>query len=208
MGVRITVTSQPGIRPSSSNALLKRLGPAGTRDDAARQLYAATAEGVRRRLMAWSKGRLGSQEIKELADTAYAKLWVWVSDGNDPSAVANVEYFLVATAQRLWLDVQRKYKRWQPVEIGSLAETLADISIDPELTIIQRERYERRAAALRQAISVLEPKQPRPVLILRLHLDGWSNARISQELGLKPESVRTSLSRTRAALVRLMTSVP
>jgi RNA polymerase sigma-70 factor (ECF subfamily) len=107
----------------------------------------------------------------------------------DPRGSAKLSTWVLTIATRRCIDVLRRPRRLEPLD-----EELAAVSPGPEESAEQRQLYRAVVAAMAE----LSPEQ-RAVLVLRAYHD-FEHDQIARALEIEPGTVRSRLSRARAAL--------
>lgn len=136
------------------------------------------------RLKRYLKRHVGSEDAEDVAQEAFARLYVRNADAHSPSG------FLYQTARNLVKDGRRRARRVQAVLVESAPmETIADPRPSPEEEADWRQR-------LAQASALFDRMSPkcRQVFLLRV-MEGCSYADIARRLGMTPIAVEKQLLR-------------
>jgi RNA polymerase sigma factor (sigma-70 family) len=146
--------------------------------------FARFFEIERPRLKRYLKRQIGSQEAEDVAQEAFARVYLNKAETRSPSGL------LYQTARNLVKDGRRRARRVQAVLVESAPmEMIADPRPSPEEEADWRQR-------LAQASVLFDRMTPkcRQVFLLRV-MDGCSYAEIARRLGLTPVAVEKQLLR-------------
>jgi RNA polymerase sigma factor (sigma-70 family) len=136
------------------------------------------------RLKRYLKRHVGSEDAEDVAQEAFARLYVHDADTRSPSG------FLYQTARNLVIDGKRRARRVQAVLVGSAPmEMIADPYPSPEEETDTRQRLA-QASVLFEKMSA----KCRRVFLLRV-IEGCSYAEIAQRLDMSSIAVEKQLLR-------------
>lgn len=120
---------------------------------------------------------------EDLAQEAYVR----TKRAADNGTIEHIEAFLQTTARNLALDFLRHRRRRERIEVtaasGNFIENVAVNAPSAEDMLIEQRRIE----LFEEAIASL-PERARQIMILN-YLEGWSQPRIAEHLGVSPRTV-------------------
>jgi RNA polymerase sigma factor (sigma-70 family) len=136
------------------------------------------------RLKRYLKRHIGSEDAEDVAQEAFARLFVHKADTRSPSGL------LYQTARNLVKDGKRRARRVQAVLVESAPmEMIADPHPSPE----EETDFRQRLAQASVLFDRMSPKC-RQVFLLRV-MEGCSYAEIARQLGMTPIAVEKQLLR-------------
>ena len=143
-------------------------------------------------------GKMPAAAVEDLAQETFLRVFRALGRF-DPSGPARLSTWILSIATRLSLDAARRGPpAAEPIEAH--VDTLVTPP-DAEETLERR----RLGEALRDAAAVLSPEQRATVLLSYAH--GLDQAEIASALGVPLGTVKSRLSRARAAMVRALSEV-
>jgi len=158
---------------------------------------------MQRRSLLWSVMRIvrDPQIAEDLAQETYLR----ARRAADNGTIEHIEAFLHQTARNLALDYLRRRNTRAAVEAEGVDEAVVD-TVPAEVPSIEHALIERqRFGRFREALAGL-PERAQTVLVLS-RLEGWSNIRIAEYLGISERTVfndlKLAIGHCRDALMRL-----
>ncbi|MDE6859538.1 MAG: sigma-70 family RNA polymerase sigma factor [Duncaniella sp.] len=150
-------------------------------------ILASTFISIRQRLHAMAAGIVGNDdEADDVLHDAFCRLWTRHPDVTDEVAAMKLSYTAVKNSA---IDSFRRSQAHPHVQIDTSTTDMvdeADEKTDGEATY---------SAVLRLSERVLNPRQ---LSVFRLHdIEGLTFGEVAEELGMSPEYVRVTLSRSR-----------
>lgn len=143
-------------------------------------------------------GRMPAAAVEDLAQETFLRVFRALGRF-DPAGPARLSTWILTIATRLSLDAARKRPpATEPIDAH--LDTLA-AAPDAEQTLERR----RLGEALREAAAALSPEQRAAFLLSYAH--GLDQAEIASALGVPVGTVKSRLSRARAAMVRALSEV-
>ena len=152
-------------------------------------------EGEVRRWFKHYTSALPADEIDDLIQEAYARLW---SEDCDFTRIRNARAFLYSVVRNAAQDQIRRARVVQFEYIGELDVLVLDEAPGPERCLSARQEYER----LLEALAKLTPRR-RAVYQLR-KFEGLSQKEIGRRLGIEEKTVENLLGRAQAQVVAVM----
>lgn len=119
---------------------------------------------------------------EDLAQEAYVR----AKKAADSGTIEHIEAFLQTTARNLALDFLRHRRRRERIEVTASVNLIENVAVNvPSVEDMLIEQ--RRIQLFDEAIASL-PERARQIMILN-YLEGWSQPRIAEHLGVSPRTV-------------------
>ncbi len=135
-----------------------------------------------------------TQRESDAEDLTQQTFYVWASKGHQLRDRSKVKSWLFTTLHRVFLQAQRRQRRFNTCELGEVAEQLP--------SVLPRVVDQTDCAQVLSALAELE--EPTRAALALFYLDQWSYAEIAAILGVPLGTVKSRLSRGIAELREIL----